>query len=117
VPDDLGEERKKMNRPCWGNGLPGFQIGVVDTFLGVLVIFGNGMGNDRKAGTVFACGFPYGFFISLKEEIKDVCVFHGDASFGEYAAHESASSLDKADYFLKSCGPFWKNQFFAIFSP
>ena len=65
-----------------GNGLPDLQIGVVDTFLGVLMVVKHVLGDAQARVSVFGLELKKPFLGARKQQINDILVAEGRAGDG-----------------------------------
>src|SRR5699024_10644614 len=78
IPGDLGEEHSQDAGPLGRHGVPGPQPGVVDAFLGVLVVFENAACDGVTVRPVLGVGLDNGLVGPLPVERYNLLVVHVD---------------------------------------
>ena len=81
VPDDAAQPWAEQRGLGGGNGVPGFQIGVVDAFLRVTVAAEDVPGDAPQKIPVFVRRLVNGSLVPPPVQVDDVTVLQGLASF------------------------------------
>ena len=76
LPGDLSEEGREKSWSVGRHGIPGFEIGVIDTFLAVPDVGQNVVCDFKKIGSVFPAGYLNGRFVPQPVQFDDSAVFH-----------------------------------------
>lgn len=98
---DLPEKRSQRRRAFGGNGVPGSQVCVTDTFLRVLGVCKNVVGNMVAVASIFSVSLGNGLLRPGKLEAEDLRIFQWDALLSVFHFYTRKAEGNLADFLKK----------------